>query len=416
MMSGIEAQKAKVLVIPHQPGRGVRVRSVEMARQLAATGAYEVYVLTWEPAAPTRHAIIQKVLTRSLEAMDTMRTRVRIEPEGNLRWVRLPHLMAPYPFCQGYNEEQLARFIRQERIDAVISASAYLHPVPRPETVGHPFVILYDVVDDHLSPESGPAWRRTRRFTLRELSKANHIMTVSHGLQALLEAEGFGPVHLVPNGVEIQSFQQSTPQAQQAVEAIRERYRLHGKFTVGYIGNHGWWAGLRFLLETFNRFHETFPESRLLIVGPGEEVEQLQPAYASEWIQFTGPVPPEEVSAYFHAIDLGVLPFELSPFTHHALPIKILEYGAARKPVLASPLKELETLSLPHVQLLPLHQAIWQDALTREAQTSTEWNPLWDDTLRRYDWQLLMQKVDYLLDQSLGSRRLAEAAEAVTTG
>jgi hypothetical protein len=113
---------------------------------------------------------------------------------------------------------------------------------------------------------------------------------------------------------------------------------------------------------------------------------------------FTGPIPPEQIATCFQAVDIGVLPFQICPFTDNALPLKILEYGAARKRVLATPLKELKTLAFPHVSLLEPDPALWSAALEQEAKAPSPWNPGWDSVIAGYDWPLVLSNLPRLLE------------------
>lgn len=368
-----------------------------MARHLADTGDYRVHVLSWRPCPFPYLTPIDKVVAKLLEALKTCATQHAVVEEDGLHWVHMPYLLAPYPLCQRFNRSQLGQFIRQQNIRAVISANAYHFSVPKRS---HKDVLyLYDVVDDHLSPQSGPLWQRTRLFTLAECRKADRILTISHALQDTLAEEGFKNTVRIPNGVDFSAFQDVSPEA---VQAVRDRYGLQDRFVIGYIGNHGWWSGLRFLMDAFDRVRETLPHACLMIVGPGEELPALRKKAGSRNdVVLTGPVPPPEVAAYFHASSLGVLPFELNPFTHHALPLKILEYGAARKRVLATPLKELSTLALPHVSLLEPDPDIWAEALIREARQPTPWQPGWDAVIQDYDWPRLLAPLRDLLRDGL---------------
>jgi glycosyltransferase involved in cell wall biosynthesis len=183
------------------------------------------------------------------------------------------------------------------------------------------------------------------------------------------------------------------------IQAVRDQYELHDRFVIGYIGNHGWWAGMDLLLEAFRRVRERIPHSLLMVVGPGEALAAHREAAADNpAIRFTGPVNPKAVAAYFHAADIGVLPFQISPFTDNALPLKILEYGAARKKVLATPLKELKTLAFPHVELLEPDAAAWADRLAAEAMQPSPWQGDWDSVIESYDWQVVLRDLDHLLE------------------
>jgi glycosyltransferase involved in cell wall biosynthesis len=382
-----------VLCIPHQPHRNLRVRAIEIASYLARTGDYRVLLLSWEPGQETRPHLISKLTIRGKEALQSATTLWQIEPDSdleNLFRVQMPYLLAPWPVCQRFNQYQAGRLIVREKVDAIINASAYHFPVPRNTGCRY----IYDIVDDHISPDSGPHWQRTRQFTLGEMAKADHISVISHGLMKLAEDYGLGQkVERVPNGVNPLAC--ASPEA---VQSLRSKYRLAGCFTVAYIGNHGWWSGLHFLLDVFADFHRQHPESRLVVVGPGEEIAGLQRDYTSESVIFTGPVPPQEASAWFQVTDIGVLPFDLCPFTHNALPLKVLEYGAARKQVLASPLHELSVLALPFVQLLPLEKERWVQTLSAAAQHAPVWDSSWDEVVQAYDWQQVLQPIRQWLE------------------
>ena len=382
-----------VLIIPHQPHRHVKVRALEMARYLAGQPGYRVHVLTWRQYAPPTRDPLSRIAAKLLEALKTVGTAHTVTESEGIHWIEMPYLLAPYPYCQQFNQSQVTHLIRELKIDAVINANAYHFPVPG--KAHRDAFYIYDVVDDHLTEASGPNWEKTRRFTLEEVAKADRVITISHALQEVLAERGCPDSLRIPNGVDYESFQ--TVDAG-AIAAVREKYDLQGKFVVGYIGNHGWWSGMRFLLEAWRQFRRDCPQARLLVVGPGEELPANERETAGEPdIIFTGSVPPTEVAAYFHASDLGVLPFDLNPFTHNALPLKLLEFGAARKPMLATPLKELLTLNLPHVELVEQDASRWADALRQAVRTPRPWQPEWDSTIRQYDWPLLLRELEPLL-------------------
>lgn len=382
---------SRILIIPHQPHRNLKVRAVEMGKALSAWG-HEVFMLTWESHARPAASLPEKLLRKTLEAAKTAQTSCTITDESGLHWVRLPYLLAPWPWCQPFNRNQLERFIREQRIDTVISGNAYHFPMP--ETPG--LRRIYDVVDDHLSENSGPHWRRTRSFTLNELKKADTVTVISYALQEKLAELGYPAAVRLPNGVDLPAFQGDQ---QAAVDAVRQRYQLDDCFTVGYIGNHGWWSGMDLLIRSFEKLQQELPQARLLIVGPGEDLNRYQAELSGNPnVIFTGPVPPAEISAYFQAIDLGVLPFDCCPFTDNALPLKILEYGAAQKQTLATPLKELQTLAFPHVRLLDPDPQVWADAMATQARHPDLWQPGWDRVIANYDWPLVLAPLRNLLE------------------
>lgn len=384
--------KTRVLIIPHQPHRNLKVRAIEMGQYLANLPGYEVFMLTWELSGAPAANLPGKILGKSVEAFKTSRAASSITREDGLNWVKIPHLLAPYPLCKDFNQNRLTSFVSEHRIDIIISGNAYHFPMPEIPGLQR----IYDVVDDHISPGSGPQWQRTRKFTLDELRKSDRVITITHALQEALEREGFGQAIRIPNGVDMTAFRNVSADV---VSAFRKRYELDGRFAIGYIGNHGWWGGMELLLNAFEELKKNVPQGRLLVIGPGEDLPRFKEACAGNPdIVFTGPISPAEIAACFHGIDLGVLPFEICPFTDNALPLKILEYGAARKKVVATPLKELKTLAFPHVSLINPDPAIWAKALANEAMAPSAWEAGWDTVIAGYDWPVVLKDLREIVE------------------
>lgn len=65
-------------------------------------------------------------------------------------------------------------------------------------------------------------------------------------------------------------------------------------------------------------------------------------------------------------------------------PLKILEYSAARKPIISTPLKLLQETKCPHV-IIPEHNPeAWFNAI-QTLKTKT-WESEWDKFIEGYDW------------------------------
>ena len=193
---------------------------------------------------------------------------------------------------------------------------------------------------------------------------------------------------MVPNGAE--DLLLAPPDAA-AVAAVRARFSAAPGKLIGYIGNHGSWSGARFLVEAFAPLAARDPELRLAIIGPGVETEALRRSGVPAGVVLTGGIAPSEIVSYYHALDAGVLPFDLLPFTDNAMPLKIIEYGFAKKPVLATPLKELVRIALPHVRFAPRERGAWESGLLELLRT--RWRPEWEEPLRGYRWESLTARL-----------------------
>lgn len=70
-----------------------------------------------------------------------------------------------------------------------------------------------------------------------------------------------------------------------------------------------------------------------------------------ELFRFTGPLPFSEIPDLYAASDVGMYPADETEYFHSACPIKVIEYAAAGKPVVAPQLQELMRLPLANVIL-----------------------------------------------------------------
>jgi teichuronic acid biosynthesis glycosyltransferase TuaH len=94
----------------------------------------------------------------------------------------------------------------------------------------------------------------------------------------------------------------------------------------------------------------------LLIVGardPSFEPERFERLAARPNVKHIGPRPFGELPSYLKLIDVGLVPYALTEFNLGSFPLKALEYLAAGRPVVATPLPALSWLD---TDLVALHE------------------------------------------------------------
>ena len=79
-----------------------------------------------------------------------------------------------------------------------------------------------------------------------------------------------------------------------------------------------------------------------------------------------------------------------------AFHIKLIEYTAARKPVIATPLAEVARLSLPNVICCNNNMDEWNQALDKARRMV--WQAEWDELINRYDWKKISDKYAELIE------------------
>jgi len=121
---------------------------------------------------------------------------------------------------------------------------------------------------------------------------------------------------------------------------LRERYRLSGKKVVVYIGELSEWHGADTLLDIAEKLEDV----SFLMIGKQLEFlkNEAKTRNLAEKFVFVGFVKHEEMPKYISAADLGIAPYkpneEMKKHGFYFSPIKILEYMACGKPVIASDL------------------------------------------------------------------------------
>jgi glycosyltransferase involved in cell wall biosynthesis len=183
-----------------------------------------------------------------------------------------------------------------------------------------------------------PASRaKQQRLLARERfvwARADGYVTITRGLARDLEAR-FGPrlhLRIIPDGVRLPPDRTFAPPAPgRAGEAV-----------IGYAGHLYPWKGVDLLVRAL----ALLPACRALIVGghPGEADRARLADLAAELgvadrVELTGFVPPPQVADHLARADVLVLPNPVSALSFSwTSPLKLFEYLAAGRPIVASDL------------------------------------------------------------------------------
>jgi len=282
------------------------------------------------------------------------------------------------------NEHQIVRAVERFGCDTVFHSNPFLFlPPPRAR---RSYRVHFDLVDNFFDGWRDNVSGRARKRFLRDMMlRADSLSTISHALcDRVEEFTGRRPAY-VPNGAAVAQIR-AWP-AQRARD-VRSRLGLENRRVLAYIGNHvADFDGTDMLMEGFLKARAVRKDLALILVGRGaDRVPRARGLGVAEGVHVVGPVPTAEVWDYFHAADLGLLPFVLEPGTHHCLPLKVLEFAAAGKPMLASPLHELQRLRLPHLRFAPYDSDAWCRSLLDEATYLPPDRTETDVALRPFSW------------------------------
>lgn len=137
-------------------------------------------------------------------------------------------------------------------------------------------------------------------------------------------------VMVVRNGVDLEQFQPLSKD-----KALISELGLENKFIIGYIGTHGMAHALDFILKSACQI--TNQKVHFLFVGSGaakEKLLELNDKLKLTNTTFLDPVPKADVKRYISILDMGLVNLIDSPVFMGALPSKMNELAAMKKPIL----------------------------------------------------------------------------------
>lgn len=177
------------------------------------------------------------------------------------------------------------------------------------------------------------------------LRRADRVIVVSRELAAYASARGVAGERIVvlPNAADPRVFHPGRDGS-----AVRRRYDLNGAFVLGFSGTLKPWHGLGHLVGALGQLRDTVPQAHLLVVGAGPGAvaaqAQAQQLGIEQQVHLAGSVPHAEVPDFLAACDVLVAPYgPLEDFWFS--PLKVAEYRAMGRPVVASAIGQLRELA-----------------------------------------------------------------------
>ena len=173
---------------------------------------------------------------------------------------------------------------------------------------------------------------------------AHQVLPVTHVLARIIERAAVPPdrVTVIPNGVDLARF---TPSAELA---LRRTLSLEGRLVLGFVGFVREWHQADTIVNLLAG-SDLPANSHFLIVGDGPVRVALQDQARRlgvlDRLTITGIVPRDEVAKYIECFDIALQPHVVA----HASPLKLLEYMALARAIVAPATENIREL-LVHEQ------------------------------------------------------------------
>jgi glycosyltransferase involved in cell wall biosynthesis len=227
----------------------------------------------------------------------------------------------------------LARQVRQLKMRDPIYWN-FQPAMPGLGSAVEPSLSVYHCVDDFSGVPHW--WNMPASVRAREAASCREADVVICTGRMLVEERRKlnGNIHFVPEGADVELFATALDETTLTPEDMAD---LKGK-VVGYIGV----VDFRLDAELLAYMAERRPDWSFPIIGPVKgDTRGLDRLRELRNVRFFGNRPIAQLPAYLKAMDVGLIPYVLNDFTHHIFPLKLYEYMAAGKPIVATDMEEM---------------------------------------------------------------------------
>jgi UDP-galactopyranose mutase len=201
-------------------------------------------------------------------------------------------------------------------------------PMALPLAAGlDPCVTVYDCMDELSAFKNAPAELIEREKEL--LCQADLVFTGGESLYRA-KRERHPNVHCFPSSVDHAHFSTALTSEDHPMQAGLGRPRL------GYYGV----IDERMDLEIVRALAEADPEWQIAMVGPVAKIDPAELPRARN-LHYFGQRPYQELPAFLAGWDVCLMPFALNAATKHISPTKTLEYMAAEKMIVSTPIADV---------------------------------------------------------------------------
>ena len=248
---------------------------------------------------------------------------------------------------------------------------------------------VFDAIDDwSVHPNKKWIRRSIRRGYKTAVKKADVIFTVSLDLAKRLGATR-GDIFWVPNGVNTDIFHPNNYQIPSEMAPL-------SKPIIGYVGV------LQERVDTsiLEALARRIPNGSLILIGPLAAPNHFEHLKLYPNIYFLGEKPYEQIPRYLQFCDVCVLPHLNNEFTRSMNPLKLYEYLAMGKAVVATEIPGLEEFSGLIKKTSNINrfvQLVTESASTKENGSAARYQKF----LQNRDWNTKVDQMLEIIDESL---------------
>jgi glycosyltransferase involved in cell wall biosynthesis len=257
---------------------------------------------------------------------------------------------------------------------------------------------VYDCVDDYAEQSATERGRALAAAGDRMAVLRSRLVFVTSRTMYERQRQLNTETHLVPNVADYEHFSRAAEPAIASSSVAGLRRPI-----LGFAGN---FLAAKVDFELLEEVARARPHWSLLLIGPAsaDTASSLRLLHAFSNVEWIGPKPYADLPSYVAAFDVALIPYLSNAYTRSCFPLKLYEYLAAGKPVVAAGVPELAEME-PDVVLVDGAErfvAAVEEALDRRDG---------EDKIRRMrlasrnDWDTRTERLLALVERALDAER-----------
>ncbi len=298
------------------------------------------------------------------------------------------------PSVNGYNQKHVGAAIRRAAKTLGFHKPilwTYLHTSA--DLIGRlgESLLVYDCVDEHGAfPGYDP--QIVAAMEERLVQKADVVFASARELYQRRKDRA-REIHLIPNGAELAHFGRAVAEE---LPVPDDMAMLTGP-VIGYIGFIHEWVNLQWIRVAA----ATHPDWSLVLVGPVHTDTEMLAKLPN--VHFLGEKPYDVLPAYLRRFSVAVIPFHRNSLTISVNPIKLYEYLAAGRPVVAARIPELDEFA-DSIALVDTAEAFVEKICEQLTKNSLAEMQARQMRVRSHSWDQRFADMETVLERRLGRK------------